>query len=246
MIRPEDRVDFLQYIYDNDIKMLDINSPYYYTYYQSVYNDFYNSINGYNYPKKSAHLNYIKTFTFGKLLTYTSDILSNNNDVLRMLDIDEKYNEVFHKTELDTVTNNAEVSQFQDDTEDDGYPNWVYNTQLDDRVRRSHRTLEGMVASKDHDVWNYVMPGVDWGCRCFITSTFDKPWSDARLQQIIDGRVASISNAFDENNVNDDFRFNPYNEDYILPPDHTYIKNFENSKYKETLKEFDKKWKNNL
>lgn len=50
-----------------------------------------------------------------------------------------------------------------------GRKDYIWRTKRDERVRRSHRALEGKRRS-----WNKgIKPGEEWGCRCIAQMTFD-------------------------------------------------------------------------
>jgi SPP1 gp7 family putative phage head morphogenesis protein len=50
----------------------------------------------------------------------------------------------------------------------DAFPYWMYQTHGDERVRPSHKALDGKIFSAGHPIWQRIFPPWDWGCRCLI------------------------------------------------------------------------------
>ena len=47
----------------------------------------------------------------------------------------------------------------------------TYTTQGDERVRDSHRALDGLTFTK-HNFPEWLIPPIDWGCRCYLVTEF--------------------------------------------------------------------------
>lgn len=47
-----------------------------------------------------------------------------------------------------------------------------YNTQRDERVRQTHRELEGATLPPSDPFWRTYWPPNDWNCRCFVRSIY--------------------------------------------------------------------------
>lgn len=48
----------------------------------------------------------------------------------------------------------------------------AYNTQRDERVRKTHDELEGMTLAFDDPLWSIYYPPNDFNCRCFVRAIF--------------------------------------------------------------------------
>jgi SPP1 gp7 family putative phage head morphogenesis protein len=57
----------------------------------------------------------------------------------------------------------------------DAMPWWTYHTVGDDRVRPSHRALEGITLRYDNPFWNTHFPIWDFNCRCSVTPADEIP-----------------------------------------------------------------------
>jgi SPP1 gp7 family putative phage head morphogenesis protein len=51
------------------------------------------------------------------------------------------------------------------------YPNLRYETAGDERVRQSHRSLDGVIRPVNHPFWDMYYPPNGWGCRCKVVQT---------------------------------------------------------------------------
>lgn len=58
------------------------------------------------------------------------------------------------------------------------FPNLKYKTQGDDRVRKEHEELDGIIAPIDSDFWAKYFPPNGWRCRCYTVQTAEKPTRD--------------------------------------------------------------------
>lgn len=50
----------------------------------------------------------------------------------------------------------------------DNFPYWQLKTVGDEKVRHSHARLHDIVLPWNHPAWKYIMPPLDWNCRCWI------------------------------------------------------------------------------
>ncbi len=55
------------------------------------------------------------------------------------------------------------------------FPNWVYVTIGDDRVRDSHRILNGVIRRYDDPFWKEYYPPNGFKCRCIAEISYDEP-----------------------------------------------------------------------
>lgn len=59
---------------------------------------------------------------------------------------------------------------------------WEYKTVGDDRVRDSHRLLDGIILRFDHPAWQKIFPPNGWGCRCWIIGRTKEEVTKEQLQ----------------------------------------------------------------
>ena len=80
------------------------------------------------------------------------------------------YNQTWLKTEIFQAENSATMaSKWQDIEEDkDVLPFLTYSTVGDERVRESHRPLDGVTRPVDDPFWNTYYPPNGWRCRCDV------------------------------------------------------------------------------
>lgn len=62
------------------------------------------------------------------------------------------------------------------------YPNLKYETAGDERVRQSHRELDGRIESVNSTFWNVYMPPNGWRCRCIVIQTDEAANGDSPLE----------------------------------------------------------------
>ena len=60
----------------------------------------------------------------------------------------------------------------------DLYPNLKYLTVGDERVRESHKKWDGFIAPVDSEVWKWLTPPTDYGCRCDLEQTDEEASSE--------------------------------------------------------------------
>lgn len=84
-----------------------------------------------------------------------------------------RYNDMYFKTELNTLEAAANTASKWEDFQDniELYPNLRYSTVGDDRVRPSHAALDGAVYPVNDPFWDFHSPPLDWRCRCILLQT---------------------------------------------------------------------------
>jgi hypothetical protein len=89
----------------------------------------------------------------------------------RALEINNKYNVDWLRTEQDTAFGMAQSAEKWMEIEEDKelFPLLKYETAGDEKVRGEHRDWDQLVFPVDHEFWNTRMPINDWGCRCSVT-----------------------------------------------------------------------------
>lgn len=76
------------------------------------------------------------------------------------------YNENYLKAEYNNAIASAQIANLWAQYNDD---DWLeFSTVGDDRVRDSHRKLDGIIQKKNSIFWRSHTPPLDWGCRCTI------------------------------------------------------------------------------
>lgn len=94
--------------------------------------------------------------------------------------ISEKYNKRWLQTEYNHAVQSSRMARkWQDAVGDaDLYPNLKYVTAGDERVRHSHKDLNGAIYPINDPFWNTYYPPNGWGCRCTVRPT-DQPTKQA-------------------------------------------------------------------
>jgi len=109
----------------------------------------------------------------------------------------------------------------------------MYKTAGDERVRSSHKALDGVIRKVTDKFWDTHMPPNGWGCRCTVVSL---PKAKETNLKTIDVPV-----------IPKQFRFNPGKSEMLFPKDHAYYKKCPKTKYTNTQTELfdDKLYVNN-
>lgn len=91
--------------------------------------------------------------------------------------VDADYNQRYLETEYhQTIANAQAAAKWQDFQETkDLYPNLMFITVGDDRVRPEHEVLNGIIMPIDDPFWNSYYPPLDWGCRCSVEPSDAEP-----------------------------------------------------------------------
>lgn len=86
-----------------------------------------------------------------------------------------RYNIDYLETELDTAFSAANSARRWADYQrtKNIYPNLLYDTAGDERVRESHRAMDGKVFAIDDPIWETWMPPNGYNCRCLVVQTDD-------------------------------------------------------------------------
>ena len=84
----------------------------------------------------------------------------------------EAFNKRWQKTEYDTAYNSAlATSRYRQMLKlTKGAPYWEYVTARDERVRETHRELDGVILRFDDERWQKIYPPNGWRCRCVVSS----------------------------------------------------------------------------
>jgi len=86
------------------------------------------------------------------------------------LKINEKYNIEWLKAENDLAIKQAQNARkwIKYESEKDIFPILEYVSVGDQRVRPSHKKLDGLKKPVDDPIWNTIFPANGWRCRCIV------------------------------------------------------------------------------
>lgn len=152
------------------------------------------------------------------------------NDVQK---INNTYNGSYLRTEYNFARQSslaaAQWKQFEKDG--DRY-NLQYRTAYDDRVRTSHRKLEGITLPPSSKFWNDYYPPNGWNCRCVVVQVRKDKYPESDEQEAIN--LGSQATAGKHQEM---FKFNPGKEMTTFPAYNAYtIRKCKNCKYNGALK----------
>lgn len=92
------------------------------------------------------------------------------------LKISEKYNTNFLRAEYHRANRSGAMAErWQKFVKQKDRYNLQYVAVMDERTRKSHKELNGIIRSVDDPIWDIIMPPDDWGCRCTAKQTQQKP-----------------------------------------------------------------------
>ena len=135
----------------------------------------------------------------------------------KVMAIHKDYNENYLRTEFETAeTSGRRASEWQEFKENaDIMPNLKYVTAGDERVRESHRILDGVVKPINDPFWLQNYPPNGYRCRCYVEQT-DEPETPATP-------IVTIPDAF-ANNVGQSGEIFTVAHPYFSMPDNDLIK----------------------
>jgi SPP1 gp7 family putative phage head morphogenesis protein len=128
------------------------------------------------------------------------------------LQINEKYNVNWLRTEQDTAFGMAQGADKWMDIEEDKelFPMLKYETAADERVRQEHADWDQLVFPVDDPFWNTRMPSNGYNCRCTVT-------------KLTEGKISNKKGV--PKNTSEMFNVNPGKVNYIFNKDeHPYFK----------------------
>ncbi|TLP81369.1 phage minor head protein [Maribacter sp. ACAM166] len=100
--------------------------------------------------------------------------------------VHEKYNNRYLEVEYNTAKRSGQAAQQWVEIQDekDLFPNLVYRTIGDNRVRKTHVELDGITKPVDDPFWDVYYPPNDHGCRCGVKSTEKAATGNAKPKPI--------------------------------------------------------------
>lgn len=142
-------------------------------------------------------------------------------------EITKQSRDIWLRVEYDSNRGNAvagnQFARFVNDS--DLYGFWVYRGVMDARERPEHVALEGKIFRIGDRMGDAVFPRNGWNCRC------DGEQVDGRYVQQFPNMLAEGDAAREllENNVDPQFRFNPYRQGTMPNDGHSYFQAFNNA-----------------
>lgn len=98
--------------------------------------------------------------------------LEEQNEDLDPTDIFQLYNKTYAITENRDIDYSATIAAWWINLSEE--TTLMYMTQGDERVRDSHRALEGLSYPKS-SFPEWLIPPIDWRCRCYLIESFSRP-----------------------------------------------------------------------
>ena len=132
--------------------------------------------------------------------------------------VNDTYNGNYLKTEYNFAYQSSLAAARWKQFKKEGYRyNLQYRTAYDDRVRTSHRKLEGITLPLSSKFWDDYFPPNGWNCRCTVVQVLkdDYPLSDER-KALNDGSQATAGKHQEM------FKFNPGKEMTTFPAYNAY------------------------
>ncbi len=105
-----------------------------------------------------------------------------------VLKLNPKYNKNYLQAEWQTANQSAKHARDWEYYKSNAslYPNLVYRTQGDERVRDAHTLLNGVVAAIGSDFWKSHYPPNGWRCRCYVVQTAETPTNEDKIPKLND------------------------------------------------------------
>lgn len=91
--------------------------------------------------------------------------------------LNRQYNRNWLQAEWQTARTAAQMAEKWERLQEtkDLFPNLVFRTVGDERVRDAHAELDGIIKPIDDEFWSKYYPPLDWRCRCDAVPTAEKP-----------------------------------------------------------------------
>jgi SPP1 gp7 family putative phage head morphogenesis protein len=150
--------------------------------------------------------------TLSSFLVQKDGITSLSEFQKQAKDILVNYNRNYLTTEYNSAISQARsASQWEQVTKDKAlYPNLVYHTVGDSRVRFSHAVLDGTNKPVNDKFWDKNFPPNDWNCRCTVLQSDDTESTNMQGYKVDD-------------HVNPVFQFNAGKDRIVFSPEHPYF-----------------------
>lgn len=150
-----------------------------------------------------------------------------------MQKVNNTYNGSYLRTEYNFARQSSLMAARWKHFEKDGDRyNLQYRTAYDDRVRTSHRKLEGITLPPTSKFWNDYFPPNGWNCRCTVVQVRKDKYPESNEREAIN--LGSQATAGKHQEM---FKFNPGKAMTTFPAYNAYtISKCKNCKYNGTLK----------
>ena len=157
--------------------------------------------------------------TFQEVKTMSDFLVDDNGDFRSFADFKKKaeatfeqFNVNYLRTEMTQAHNTAEAAskwqQFEEEKE--VFPMLRYDTAGDERVRESHRKLDGVIKPVDDPFWDTHAVPNGWNCRCEILQESEAvatPDEDIEIPE----------------DIPESMQFNPGKQKVLFSPEHPYF-----------------------
>lgn len=84
----------------------------------------------------------------------------------KVTEVDVEFNNTYLETEYNSAVAMSQMADKWEGLQEHEY--LEYRTVGDNRVRKEHAELDGMVFAKDDAIWDKIYPPNDWNCRCTV------------------------------------------------------------------------------
>lgn len=137
------------------------------------------------------------------------------NDVLR---VNKTYNGSYLRTEYNFAKASARMAaQWKQFEKDGDRYNLQYRTAYDDRVRTSHRKLEGITLPVTSKFWNEYFPPNGWNCRCVVVQVRKDKYPESNERKALNDGSQATAGKHQEM-----FKFNPGKQMTTFPAYNAY------------------------
>ncbi|MCO5229598.1 MAG: phage minor head protein [Chitinophagales bacterium] len=145
-----------------------------------------------------------------KLTDQNGELVSYGRFRQEVIPIDKEFNDNYLRTEYNSAVSMAQMANKWDKLKE--FDMLEYRTVGDNRVRKSHKDLDGLRLPPDDPLWSKIYPPNDWGCRCTVL-----PVPGAKKNKREEGDL------FSKQNIKPYFKRNVGTEQVIFNEDHPYF-----------------------
>lgn len=134
--------------------------------------------------------------------------------------INNMYNHNYLRAEYNHAVASAQITAKWYDFKEDGDDyDLQYRTSGDEKVRESHRLLDGITLAFDDPFWDRYMPPNGWNCRCTVVQV-----KKGKYRRDDSKKVMELGDAMTDSPKLKIFRFNAGKELSLFPKKHPYFK----------------------
>jgi SPP1 gp7 family putative phage head morphogenesis protein len=138
--------------------------------------------------------------------------------------IDAAYNKSYLEAEYNFAVQSSQMAAKWAEFERSGDRyNLQYRTANDDKVRESHRKLDGTTLPVSDPFWDKYLPPLSWNCRCTVVQVRRSKYAESNSEEAQEkGEAATTQIGADGTNRLSMFRFNPGKEKVVFPKVNAY------------------------